>query len=322
MHVRPIARLAALILAAALSAGPARAEAPPDVVASVKPVHSLVAAVMEGVGEPHLLVRGAANPHAFSLKPSDARALEGAELVFWMGPTLETFLERPLAALGADARTVALLEAPGLNRRPTRAAGAWASGHDHAHGAAEHGIGEQGAAEVALGGVDGHAWLDPRNAGAMADAILAALVEADPARAERYRANAARLSARLAELDAELERTLAPVRQRPFVVFHDAYHYLEDRYGLNGVGALTVSPDRPPGAARLGEIRARIRGLGAACVFAEPQFEPALVDTVVAGTEARRGVLDPEGAALPDGPELYFSLMRANARALADCLGG
>ncbi|HYC03292.1 MAG TPA: zinc ABC transporter substrate-binding protein [Azospirillaceae bacterium] len=305
----PFRPLAPVLLALGLLFAPS-ALAAPQVVASVKPLHSLAASLMQGVGEPHLLVRGTATPHAFALKPSDARALAQAALVFWMGPELEAFLQKPLAGNG---KAVALLAAPGVQGKPARRGGAWEAhdpGHAHDHG------------HEAGGAVDPHAWLDPRNARAMAEAMAAALVRADPANAARYQANLATLSADLDALDRELEGVLAPVRTKPFVVFHDAYHYLEDRYGLNAVGALTVNPERPPGAARLSELRARIRDLGAACVFAEPQFEPALVDTLIAGTPARKGVLDPEGAAIPDGPELYFALMRANARALTGCLGG
>lgn len=302
---------AALLLAAAL---PAAAQAP-KVVASIKPVHSLVAAVMQGVGEPQLVVKGAASPHTYALKPSDARALQDARLVFWVGPELEGFLAKPLKANAAKARAVALMELPGLTLVETREGGAWEEddhghGHSHAHAHDDH---EEH---------DAHIWLDPRNAKRMVAAVAEALSKADPANAATYAANAAAYTARIDELDAELERTLAPVRERPFVVFHDAYHYLENRYGLKAVGAITVNPERRPSAKRLKEIRAKIAGLDAACVFAEPQFEPALVDTIVQGTSARKGVLDPEGADIADGPDLYPTLMRRNAAALAGCLKG
>lgn len=302
---------AALLLATAL---PAAAEAP-KVVASIKPVHSIVAAVMQGVGEPQLVVKGAASPHTYALKPSDARALQDATLVFWVGPELEGFLAKPLKANAAKARAVALMGIPGLTLMETREGGAWEEddhGHSHGHG---HAHGKDDHDEH-----DAHIWLDPRNARLMVAAVAEALVKADPANAAAYSANAAAYAARIEALDAELARTLAPLRERPFVVFHDAYHYLENRYGLNAVGAITVNPERRPSAKRLKEIRAKIAGLDAACVFAEPQFEPALVDTIIEGTGARKGVLDPEGAAIPDGPDLYPTLMRNNAAALAGCL--
>lgn len=305
-------------LLALLAATPALAS-PPKVVASIKPVHALVSAVMQGVGEPTLIVRGAASPHTYALKPSDARALAEADLVFWIGPELEGFLAKPLEATATKADAVELLETPGLTLLDAREGGAWEP-HDHGHSHKE-GQGHKGGEENGHGGVNTHVWLDPGNARVMVGAIADALAGTDAANADAYRANAARTVQALDALDAELKATLAPVRDKPFVVFHDAYQYFQARYGLNGVGAVTVNPERRPSAKRLSDIRARIKTLGAACVFAEPQFEPALVDTIVQGTKARKGVLDPEGAELADGADLYPALLRNLAAALKDCLG-
>lgn len=286
----------------------------PGVVVSVKPLHSLTAAVMQGVGTPHLLVQGAASPHAYAMKPSDARALSQAALVVWVGPELETFLRKPLASLSGPARDLRLAQAPGVKLHETREGGAW---DDHSHG---HGHGHDHGHAHDHGGPDGHIWLDPTNAKAIAAAVAAALTRVDPTNAATYAANLAALTARLDALDAEIAAMLAPVKDRPYIVFHDAYQYLERRYGLNAAGAITVSPEVRPGAARLSALRARIAKAGAVCVFAEPQFEPTLVRTLVEGTKARTGTLDPEGAAIPDGPDLYFTLLRFNAKALVDCL--
>lgn len=328
--------LAALAM---LTAAAARAEGP-SVIASVPPVHSLVAGVMEGVGRPHLLLGKGASPHGYALKPSDAKVLGRARLVVWVGPALERFLARPLATLARGAETLALIEAPGLRRLPVRRGGVWEShDHGHAHGRSEahhegeerhegdahheqeehHEEGEGGPAS--RGAVDPHIWLDPRNAAAMVDAIAQALARADRAHAPRYRANAGRMKRELAALDEALAARLAPVRRKPHVVFHDAYQYFERRYGLNAVGAVTLDPQRPPGAKRLIALKARIRASGAACVFAEPQFEPRLLATVIEGTGARAGTLDPVGAALEPGPGLYAALMENLAGALVDCLG-
>ncbi|MGQ3046392.1 MAG: zinc ABC transporter substrate-binding protein [Niveispirillum sp.] len=302
------ALLAGLIALPALAAPP-----PPDVVVTVKPLHSLVSGVMQGVGEPYLLVRGAANPHAFALRPSDAKALSGAELVVWAGPGVETFLEKPLSTLARSAQVLTLVKEPSVRVLPVRKGGAWeAHDHDHAH---------EDRPDVELGS-DGHVWLDPLNAKAITDLIAARLSALDPARAPAYQANAARQKQSIDALDAEMRAALSPLKDRPFIVFHDAYHYLEDRYGLNAAGAITVSPDQPPGAARLSALRERINQAGAVCIFAEPQFEPALVRTLAQGTKARTGVLDPEGANIPDGPNLYGQLMRFNLRSLVDCLSG
>lgn len=285
-----------------------------DVVTTVKPVHSLVAQVMAGVGEPVLLIRGTASPHTWSLRPSDARRLEGADLVVWVGPTLETPLAKPLAALAKRSRVLTLTRADGVKALPAREGGPWAD-HDHGHGHS-HG-GKAGEEEL-----DGHLWLDPANARAVVAAVAGRLAAIDPANAGRYRENARRASADLDALDTELARRLEPVRGRPFLVFHDAYQYLEQRYGLNAVGSIAVSPERKPGARRIQALRRRVAESGAACVFREPQFDPGLVATVIEGTPARAAVLDPLGAAIADGPGLYAALMRDIAGALADCLAG
>lgn len=301
----------ALWLAALLVLPPGMGFAAPRVAASIPPVHSLVAGVMEGVGTPDLLVPPTASAHSFSLRPSEARTLAQADLVFWIGPAYETFLEKPLAALSQSDRLVRLQDAPGLTLLEARGGGAWEahSDHDHAHKPKD-------------ADVDGHLFLDPANAKAMVAAIAASLASTDAANAARYRANAAALAAKLEALDTELRDRLAPVRGRPFVVFHDAYQYFDRRYDLNAVGSITVSPERQPGAKRLQQLRKRIGQLQAVCVFAEPQFEPTLLQTVVAGTSAKIGTLDYLGVGIPPGPEAYFATMRALAQSLADCLGG
>jgi len=314
------AGLAAAFLALAV-APQARADA--LAVASIKPVHGLAAMVMEGVGEPFLILEAAGSPHAYTMRPSEARALDRADVVFWIGPGMETFLAKPIAALEDGARVVALAEAEGVTLLPAREGGSW-EGHahddedEHEHGG-EHGHDEH-ADEDDRGTHDMHIWLDPSNAVAMLRAMAAALAEVDPVNADRYRVNATDAAARIEALDAELKAALAPVRDVPYIVFHDAYSYFERHYGLNAIGSITVAPGRNPGASRLYEIRSKILELAAACVFAEPQFEPALVDTVTEGTEARAGVLDPIGADIPPGPDAYPALMRGLADSLVDCL--
>lgn len=315
------------ILTAALAAAtalPAQAEVP-KVVVSIKPIHSLVASVMHGVGEPTLLVRGGASPHSYTMKPSDAKALSAADLVVWVGPELESFLEKPLKANAPKATRLTLMELKGLTLLETREGGAW-DAHDHGHEAGhkghDHKHDHKGHDhEDEHEELNSHIWLDPANARAIVKAVAEALAAKDPADAEAYRTNAERTLQQLDALDAELKATLAPVKDKPFVVFHDAYQYFEARYDLSAVGSITVSPDRRPSAKRLSAIRAKIGGLGAACVFAEPQFEPALVQTVVEGTKARTGVLDPEGAGLPEGEALYPTLLRNLAASLRGCLG-
>ncbi len=306
LRLRPLLALALVWLAATPGlAGQDR----PRVAVSILPVHAIVAAVMAGVAAPDLIVRGAGSPHSYAMRPSAARRLAGAELVFWVGGTLETFLAKPLTALGAKAKVVTLIERAAIARLPTRAGGVHKDGspHDHRDGAPDHAL-------------DPHLWLDPANAVTIAGIAAAELTAIDPARRAIYAANADRVSARIGALDAELRAILAPVKQIPYVVFHDAYQYFERRYGLNVVGSVTLGPERRPGARRLREIREEIAVVGARCLFSEPQFGPALVATVGEGRGVRTAVLDPLGADLEPGPDAYFKLMRRLARALRDCL--
>jgi zinc transport system substrate-binding protein len=327
------------LLALIGGAGGPVAAAEIDVVASIKPVHSLVAGVMQGLGEPVLLVKGTGSEHSYSLRPSQARALEQAEVVFWVGETMETFLIKPLQALAGNARVIELWQVPDLTLLATREGGMWethehggehagtdvdsgAAGHAEAHDDdGEHAEADHAAAEHVHGETDMHIWLDPDNAKVLAAAIASALSDADPSDASIYQANAERLRQRLDELDRSLRDRLAAVTDRPYVVFHDAYQYFEHRYGVKAVGAITINPTVRPSAQRLGEIHDRLEQLEAACVFAEPQFEPTLVDTVIEGTNAQTGVLDPLGATLEAGPDHYFQLMNSLADSLVDCLG-
>lgn len=303
--------IAGMALALVLAASPAAAQ--PKVTTSILPLQSLAAGVMAGIGEPATIIRSAGTPHSFSLRPSDARSLNAADIVFWIGPEYEMFLAKPVAALADKAKIVTLLTAPGVKALPAREGGAWEE-HDHGGGKHTH---KPGAIEL-----DGHVFLDLENAAAMVRAMAGTLREVDPANATRYAANAEATVARIMALDGELRTTLAPVKTVPFVVFHDGYQYLEARYGLTAVGSVTVSPERTPGARRLGEVRRKIERLNAACVFAEPQFDNALVATVLEGTKARRGLLDYIGIDQPPGPDAYFAMMRGLARSLAGCLAG
>jgi len=327
-------KVPALLLSTSILFGATATNAAPDVVVSIKPIHSLVAAVMEGVGEPALIVEGAASPHTFTMKPSNARTVQEADLVFWMGPNMEAFLEKPLEALASDATVIELDEAQGLTKLPFREGGAFEAhdhgeheeaghgeDHDHDHDHEEH-SGETDEHSHDHGEFDTHLWLDPSNAKAMAVAIEKALSAADPENAKAYGANLEALSQKIDALDREIAGMVAPVKDKPFVVFHDAYQYFEDHYGVRVVGSITVSPEIMPGAERVREIQDRIKTLGAACVFAEPQFEPKLIQVVTEGTDARSGTLDPEGATLAAGPELYFELMRSIATSLNECLSG
>lgn len=304
--LRPLALAAALAFAVAASA-----QAAPSVVASIVPIHGLVASVMEGVGEPHLLVPPGASPHDYALKPSDASALAAADLVVWVGPGLESFLVHTLETLPAGTRRLALMEAQGVTLLANR------EGDEHDDDNAEEGEAEGERHDH--GAFDPHIWLDPLNAQAMVDAIGTALAELDPANAGAYRANADATRTRLARLDTAFSGQFAAAQSEPFVVFHDAYRYLENRYRLASLGAIAVEPGRAPSAQHIADLRRRIAGLGAACVFAEPQYDLGLVETIAEGTGARIGLLDPEGGVEP-GPRAYDDLMTALVASLAGCL--
>lgn len=319
--------LRSLLLASAFLAGMANGSLAAErdgVVVSIKPLHSIVSAVMQGVGEPKLIVQGAGSEHTYSLKPSDADAIEHAKVIFWAGPSMETFLDKPIDTLGEGAKVVALGEADGLTRLKFREGGPFEA-HDHGHEGHDH------AAEGPEGGhghehghghneYDLHFWLDPQNGKVLAADIAKTLAETDPEHAAQYEKNAKDYGEKLDALTRDVANELAPVKNKPFIVFHDAYQYFENRFGVKAAGSITVSPEKAPGAARIKEIHEKIKSLGAVCVFSEPQFEPKLVKTVIDGTDAKTGVLDPLGVELKDGPDLYPQLIRNLADSLKDCL--
>jgi zinc transport system substrate-binding protein len=303
-RLRPI--VIASALAVYLSPAVARAEVT-DVVVTIKPIHSLVAQVMEGVGVPTLLVEGAASPHSFSLRPSQVRAINTAALFIRVSERLEPFTGKIVRSLPEDVQLVTLVDAPGMKLLSRREDGTFAV-HAHAHGDAH---------DTAQ---DTHVWLDPDNAKVIGNYVAGILGARFPQHADRFKANAERLNSEIDALTAELEATTVPLRDRPFVVFHDAYQYFDARFRLDAVGAITVSPEVQPSAKRLIELREKIRSLKAVCVFAEPYFQPRLVDAVIEDTPARAGTLDPEGLSLEPGPQLYFQLMRNLAANLKSCL--
>ena len=278
-------------------------------VASFKPVHSLVAAVMQRAGEPELLVRGSGSPHTYTLRPSEARALGRADVVFWIGPDFEIFLQKPMQALAPDAVSIGFMDKPEMTVLPARRGGLWPAADDGT---------QHGQANTLT--QDGHIWLDPANAIAMVRIIARNLQQADKAHAMLYADNAASTIAALENLDADLQRLLGPAKGVPFVVYHDAFQYFEKRYGLNAIGSVVVTPEQMIGAKRVAAIMAEIALSQPVCIFTEPLFEASLVRTLMDGTGLRLGSLDPEGAAVLPGPKFYINLMRGLANNLTACL--
>ena len=289
----------------------------PSVAADIPPVHSLVSIVMGDLGTPSLLVQPGASPHGYSLRPSEANALDQADAVFWIGEDLEPWLERSIASLASDAQVVELLEAEGTITLGFRE-GATFEAHSHDHGDHDHadndheGHHHHGSAP--------HAWLDPENAKTWLGVIAQELSELDPENAATYAANAEAGQAEMDSLIAQISATLDPVQDARFIVFHDAYHYFESRFDMPASGSITVSDASTPSPARIEEIQTKVRQLGIRCAFSEPQFNPNLVDTVFQGTDAKAGVMDPLGADLTPGADLYPQLLRNLGNSLAECL--
>lgn len=309
------------VTVAACSSVPASAADRLSVVASIPPVRALVQAVLGDRGTVHLLVPPGQSPHAIVLKPSDARAISGAAAVFWVGPDLETFLPRVLSSAPGSVQSVSLIETPGLILHERRDDPLWQGG-DHAeadddhqsHGHDDHGHDEEGH--------DPHVWLDARNARAWLPVIAEVLTDLDPAGATVYRHNAAEAEAAIHVLDSTIAAQMKALERRPFMVFHDAYRYFEERYSLRAVGAVSVSPSVPPGARHLVDLRARLEAEGVTCLVGEPQFSPRILEVLSRGTAARIATLDPLGGHDGDGLTGYVGMMQALADGIGGCLAG
>lgn len=291
-------RIIALLLCASFSLSSQAT----TIVTSIKPLQLIAAAISAGGATPIQLLPNGASPHDYQLRPSDMRALSQADLVVWVGPELESFLAKPLATLPASVQQLALLPPGPLTSSKHGQHEHSAHDHDNHH---DH------------RGVDPHIWLDPDQGIQIARAISTALAKRDNANAARYQANLARFEQAMAATDQQLRQLLGPLSQRGYFVFHDGYGYFEAHYGLNHRGALTLNPQRHPGARKLAEIRAQLQQPGTYCLFSEPQFNPSLVAAIGDGLELRQGVLDPLGASASSYPELLLSLGQQFHRCLS-----
>ena len=323
----------------ALSITPASADVP-QVATDIPPVHSLVSQVMGDLGTPKLILPPGASPHGYAMRPSEARALQDADVIFWMGPDLTPWLGRAIKALTRDGIHIALSKNKDLVRHPFRT-GATFDSHDH-HDHGDHGDEHKEAHKDDHGdhgdehkeahkddhgdhgdeheGLDPHLWLDPDNARILLGVISSTLAGLDPTHADTYRANAAQAKKAIAALTHELDAALQPIRGRPFIVFHDAYQYFEHRFNVDASGSVALGDASSPGPARIAAIRQKVQTLGAHCVFSEPQFRSKIITTVIEGTTARSATLDPLGATLKPGPELYSQLLRNLGDNLLTCL--
>ena len=280
----------------------------PRVATDIPPVHSLVSQVMGELGTPKLIIPPGTSPHGYAMRPSEARALQAADVVFWMGQDLTAWFGRAIKALATNATTVALSESKDLIRHPYRTTKNFDT---HTHDEGEH---------DATAKIDPHLWLDPDNALIFLDVIATTLARLDAIHADTYLTNAAQAKAALEALKSELNATVQPIRGRPFIVFHDAYHYFEHRFDVEAAGSVSIGDASSPGPARIAAIRGKVQTLGATCVFSEPQFEPKIIATIIEKTAARSGILDPVGATLKPGPNQYSQLLRHLAHGLLTCL--
>ena len=288
------------------------------VVASIKPIHSLVSSLMDGVGTPDLIVDGYASPHAFAMKPSHAKMLQNADLIFWVGEGLENFLEKPLKSIAKKAEKIELMETKGLKKLEFRERNIF---EEHKHDEhKEHGHKEDkhdDHHEHAHGEYDPHIWLDPINAKAILSEMAEHLIEKDPNNASTYKSNLKKAHKALDNLTKKVKSELK--KDFNSIVFHDAYQYFEKRFGVNVLGAFTVNTDVLPGAEQLAKIREIIEHEKVTCVFSEPQFNPDIIKAVAKDTNIKTGVIDPLGATLNPGKDLYFDLIRNMYASFKSC---
>ena len=285
------------------------------VLVSIKPFHSLVSAIMQDVSEPLLLINGNNSPHSYALRPSSAENLQQADLVFWGGEILEGFLTKPLQSLASRARLVSLQETAGLRLLPLRSGIGWQKHETDSTN--DHSAEDE---TTSTSGTDPHIWLDPYNAKIISSKIVEILTEMDPQNAQSYRRNGEKYGLRLELLDRKLKAEMTKVAETPYMVFHDAYQYFEKRYQLNVVGSMTLHIGFGSSVRRLTAVRKTIQKEKIRCIFSEPQFSPKLLQTVIAGTNVKQGTLDPLGAGLESGAELYFTLLNNLSHNLSSCL--
>jgi len=290
------------------------------VVTSIKPIHSLASYLMDGVGKPDLIVDGYASPHGFSMKPSHAKMLQNADIIFWVGEGMENFLEKPLNSIAKKAEKIELMEIKGLNVLKFRERNIFDE-HDHDdhddHGKKEDDHDDHGHEGHGHGEFDAHIWLDPINAKAILSEMVVHLIENDPKNEAKYKDNLDKALKEIDKLTIEVMTDLS--NSVSSIVFHDAYQYFEKRFNVKILGAFTVNTDVMPGAEQLAEIREIIEHDKVACVFSEPQFNPDIINAVAKDMKIKTGILDPLGATLDPGKDLYFKLIRNMSDSFKGC---
>ncbi|MND72757.1 MULTISPECIES: zinc ABC transporter substrate-binding protein ZnuA [Pseudomonas] len=292
-------------IASFLLIGSAQAEV--KVLTSIKPLQLIAAAVQDGVAIPEVLLPPGASPHNYALRPSDVRKVQSVDLLYWIGPDMEGFLPRVLN--GRTLPNVAVQDLPGMKLRHFAE-----DNHSHAEEADEHDHDHR------PGSLDAHLWLSPVNARVIATKMAADLSAADPANAARYQSNLKAFDERLDALDARLKKRLADVQGKPYFVFHEAFDYFEDAYGLKHVGVFSVAAEVQPGAQHVAAMRARLQEVGKTCVFSEPPLRPRLAETLVAGLPVKLAELDALGGYTPATSQGYEQVLEKLGNDLAGCL--
>ncbi len=295
----------------------AQASETAGIVVTIKPLHSLVSGVMGDTGSATLLVAGASSPHGFQFKPSQMKLLHKAKLVFYIGDNFETFLKDAFEIIPRHVVKAPVSKKAKLRLLPLRKGGVWEEDQHEGHNHAEHQHEEEHGDDAVR---DMHVWLDPGNASRIISAITKELGALYPENRTVYKANARDYIEKIASLNLELTASLANVKEKPFIVFHDGYQYFERHYGLRAAGSITLDPHEFPSPNRIKEIREKLKQTSTVCIFREPQFSNRLIKTITEGTSAKHGILDPLGARIDDGPMLYFKLMRDMADNFKQCL--
>ena len=285
----------------------ASAHAEVRVLTSIKPLQLIAAAVQDGVAIPEVLLPPGASPHNYALRPSDVRKVQAVDLVYWIGPDMEGFLPRVLK--GRTLPSVAVQDLPGLKLRHFGQ-----DSHSHAEEADEHDHDHR------PGSLDAHLWLSPVNARVIATKMAADLSAADPANAARYESNLKAFDERLDALDLRLRKRLAAIADKPYFVFHEAFDYFEDAYGLKHAGVFSVAAEVQPGAQHVAAMRTRLQEVGKTCVFSEPPLRPRLAETLVAGLPVKLAELDALGGYTPATAQGYEQVLEKLGNDLAGCL--
>ena len=299
--------------------GSSHTKAELQVVTSIKPIHSLASLLMDGIGTPKLIVDGSNSPHNFTLKPSHAKMLQNADLVFWVGENIEIFLEKPLSTVAKKAKKIELMEINQIKKIKFREKNIFEDHHDdHGHKKHDdHGHKKHDDHGHAHGEHDPHIWLDPLNAKVILKVMAKNMKMMDKKNSARYDANLKKANAKIDGLISEINKVIN--KNAKYVVFHDAYQYFEKRFGLKTLGALTVNTDVLPGAEQLKVIRKVIKKKNANCIFSEPQFNPKIIKAIAKDTNIKTGVLDPLGADLQNNQDLYFKLIKNLSYSLRKC---